>query len=82
NWVIFASKAGAPSHPHWYLNLKANPDATIEVGTETIEVTTREATGEERTRLWETQKANSPQFAEYEEKAAGREIPVLVFSRR
>ncbi len=81
DWVIFASKAGAPSHPHWYYNLLANPDTTIEVGTETVEVTTVEATGDERTRLWETQKKQAPQFAEYEAKT-DRTIPVLVFSRR
>lgn len=81
NWVIFASKAGAPSHPHWYHNLMANPDTTIEVGDETIPVTTTEASGDERSRLWETQKQQAPQFAEYEAKT-GREIPVLVFSRR
>lgn len=80
-WVIFASKAGAPNHPHWYHNLVANPDTTIEVGSETIEVTTAEATGDERNRLWETQKQNAPQFAEYEAKT-DRTIPVLVFSRR
>lgn len=80
-WVIFASKAGAPSHPAWYHNLVANPETTIEVGSETIEVTTTEVTGDERTRLWETQKANAPQFAEYEAKT-DRTIPVLVFSRR
>jgi deazaflavin-dependent oxidoreductase (nitroreductase family) len=80
-WVIFASKAGAPSHPHWYHNLVANPDTTIEVGSETIEVTTAEATGEERDRLWEAQKRDAPQFAEYDAKT-DRTIPVLVLSRR
>ncbi len=81
NWVIFGSKAGAPSHPAWYHNLIANPDTTIEVGSETIDVSTTEVTGDERSRLWETQKANAPQFAEYEAKT-DRTIPVLVFSRR
>jgi len=81
NWVIFASKAGAPSHPAWYHNLVANPDTTIEVGAETIEVTSTEVTGDERTPLCETQKTNAPQFAEYEAKT-DRTIPVLVFSRR
>lgn len=81
DWVIFASKAGAPSHPHWYHNLMANPETTIEVGSETIPVTATEASGDERTRLWETQKVNAPQFAEYEAKT-DRTIPVLVFSRR
>lgn len=81
DWVIFASKAGAADNPHWYHNLKANPDTTIEVGTETIDVTTSEATGDERDRLWEAQKRDVPQFAEYES-MTDRTIPVLVLSRR
>src|SRR5918912_374471 len=40
-WAVFASKAGAPTNPDWYHNLVAHPDATIEVGTETIPVTAR-----------------------------------------
>ncbi len=82
DWVIFASKGGAPSHPAWYHNLVANPDTTIEVGADTIDVTTTVAAGDERTRLWERQKELMPQFAEYETSAGDREIPVLVFSRR
>lgn len=80
DWVIFASKAGAPNHPHWYLNLTANPDTTIEVGNETIDVTATDATGEQRTRLWEAQKRDAPQFAEYEANT-DRTIPVVVLSR-
>ena len=34
--VVAASKGGAPTHPHWFLNLRANPDVTVEVGTETF----------------------------------------------
>ncbi|HYB24700.1 MAG TPA: nitroreductase/quinone reductase family protein, partial [Solirubrobacteraceae bacterium] len=49
--VIFASKAGAPTHPAWYHNLLANPSATVEVGTETVTVRARVAEGEERDRL-------------------------------
>ena len=81
-FAVFGSKAGAPSHPHWYLNLLANPDVTAEVGTETIEVRARVAEGEERRRIWEEQKARMPGFAEYETKAEGREIPVVVLERR
>jgi deazaflavin-dependent oxidoreductase (nitroreductase family) len=82
-FVIFGSKGGAPTHPHWYLNLKANPDTTVEVGTETIAVHAREATGEERDRLWTTQKELMPGFADYEKAIAGaREIPVVVLERR
>src|SRR5512142_1587144 len=50
-YVVFASKAGAQTNPDWYHNLKAHPNVTIEVGTDTIEVVASEATGEERERL-------------------------------
>jgi deazaflavin-dependent oxidoreductase (nitroreductase family) len=75
-YVVFASKAGAPSNPDWYYNLKAHPATTIEVGTDTIEVVASEATGEERERLYRTQAERVPQFAEYEQQA-GRIIPVI-----
>ena len=81
SWVIFASKAGAPSNPAWYHNLMAHPETTIEVGDETIDVTAIEATGAERDRLFEAQKAAMPQFAEYEANT-DRVIPVIVFTRR
>ena len=80
-WAVFASKAGAPTNPDWYHNLKANPDATIEVGTETVEVTARQAEGEERERIWEAQKADVADFAGYEA-ATDRQIPVMVLGRR
>jgi deazaflavin-dependent oxidoreductase (nitroreductase family) len=47
-YVVFASKAGAPTNPDWYRNLKANPNVTVEVGADTIDVLAVEATGEER----------------------------------
>jgi deazaflavin-dependent oxidoreductase (nitroreductase family) len=82
-YAVFASKAGAPSHPHWYLNLKAHPDVEIEVGADTVEVSAREAEGKERDEIWTRQKAEMPGFAEYEEKAKGvRQIPVIVLERR
>ena len=80
-YVIFASKAGAPENPGWYHNLKANPETTVEVGTETIPVRAEEASGEERDRLYSTQAERIPQFAEYQEKA-GRTIPVMVLTPR
>jgi deazaflavin-dependent oxidoreductase (nitroreductase family) len=78
-YVVFASKAGAPTNPDWYYNLKAGPEVTIEVGTETIEVIASEATGEERERLFRAQADRSPQFAEYEKKT-DRVIPVIVLT--
>jgi len=80
-FVVFASKGGAPTHPAWYHNLKAYPQTTIEVGTETIEVTAGEATGEERERLFRTQVERVPQFGEYERRAQ-RVIPVMVLTPR
>jgi deazaflavin-dependent oxidoreductase (nitroreductase family) len=78
-YVVFASKAGSPTNPDWYYNLKAHPNVTIEVGTDTIEVLAGEAAGEERERLYRTQAERIPQFAEYEQKA-GRVIPVMVLT--
>jgi deazaflavin-dependent oxidoreductase (nitroreductase family) len=78
-YVIFASKAGAPTNPDWYYNLKAHPEVKIEVGTDTIEVTASEASGEERERLFSTQAENLPMFAEYAQKT-DRVIPVIVLT--
>ena len=77
-YVVFASRGGSPANPGWYHNLKANPDITIEVGTETIPVHAEEARGEERDRLYRTQAERLPVFAEYEQKTGGRIIPVMV----
>jgi deazaflavin-dependent oxidoreductase (nitroreductase family) len=78
-YVVFASKAGAPTNPDWYHNLKAHPNVSIEVGTDTIDVVAAEATGEERDRLYSAQVKRSPSFAEYQEKTE-RTIPVMVLT--
>ena len=80
-YVIFASKAGAPTNPDWYHNLKANPGVTIEVGTDTIDVVADEAGGEERDRLFQAQVESSPQFGDYQAKT-DRVIPVMVLTPR
>jgi deazaflavin-dependent oxidoreductase (nitroreductase family) len=77
SFAIFASKGGAPTNPDWYHNLVANPDVTVEVGTETRPVRARVAAGEERERIWNAQKAAVPAFADYET-TTSREIPVIV----
>jgi deazaflavin-dependent oxidoreductase (nitroreductase family) len=79
HYVIFASKAGAPTNPGWYHNLQAHPEVTIEVGTETLPAVATEVTGEERDRLFEAQKESNPQFAEYE-KNTDRVIPVIALT--
>ena len=81
NWVIFASKGGAPNNPGWYHNLKAQPNVSIEVGDDTVDVTAEEATGEERDRLYSIQEEQQPQFAEYAQKT-DRKIPVIVLKPR
>jgi deazaflavin-dependent oxidoreductase (nitroreductase family) len=78
-YVVFGSKAGAPTNPDWYHNLKANPKVSIEVGTDTIDVVASEATGEERERLFQAQVERSPQFAEYQDKTE-RIIPAIVLT--
>ena len=80
-WAIFGSKGGAPTDPDWIHNLKTNPEATIEVGTDTYEVIARATDGTERDEIWERQKKAMPGFAEYEKKTA-RDIPVVILERR
>jgi deazaflavin-dependent oxidoreductase (nitroreductase family) len=79
HYVIFASKAGAPTNPDWYHNVKANPNVTIEVGDDTMQAVASEATGEDRDRLYAAQKARVASFAEYEQKTE-RLIPVIVLT--
>ena len=80
-WVVFASKAGAPTNPDWFHNLVANPDVRVEVGTEAIEARATVASPEERDSLYVRQVAAYPQYGEYE-KRTSRKIPVVILSRR
>jgi len=80
SFAVFASKAGAPTNPDWYYNLRAHPRTTVEVGTETIPVVARVADDAEREPIWEDQKRDIPQFAEYETKTS-RQIPVVILDR-
>ena len=78
--AVFGSKGGAPTNPDWYHNLRANPDASVEIGTGSFDVKARVAEGEERERIWEKQKRDMPGFADYERNTT-REIPVVVLER-
>jgi deazaflavin-dependent oxidoreductase (nitroreductase family) len=80
-WAVFASKGGAPTNPDWYHNLKANPQASIEIGTETVDVEARIPDREERDRIFDAQKQVMPGFADYEQKT-DRIIPVVILRRR
>lgn len=77
-YAIFASKAGADTNPDWFHNLKAHPEVTIEVGTDKFDVRARVAEGDEQETIWDRQKRDFPQFAEYEEKTSRDQIPVIV----
>jgi deazaflavin-dependent oxidoreductase (nitroreductase family) len=79
---VFASKGGAPSNPDWYRNMTAAGKTTIELGTETYEVSVHEVTGAERDRIYAEQASRYPGFADYERRTAGvRTIPVLELKR-
>jgi deazaflavin-dependent oxidoreductase (nitroreductase family) len=78
--VVIASFAGAPTHPAWYHNLRAHPEATVEVGSERLRVTATVTTGEERQRLFDRQAAQMPIFVAYQHKTS-RQSPVLVLTR-
>jgi deazaflavin-dependent oxidoreductase (nitroreductase family) len=77
---IFASKGGADTHPDWYHNLVANPDVTVEIGTETYLATARILDGAERDDIYAKQVAVEPQFGEYQRKTE-RVIPVVELVR-
>lgn len=81
-YAVFASKGGADTNPDWYYNIKANPEAKVEVGTETVDVEARVAQGDEYHRIWEKHKSDFPVFARYEAKTARDHIPVIVLDRK
>jgi F420H(2)-dependent quinone reductase len=81
NFVIVASKGGHPRHPAWFHNLRANPDATIQVGSKRRPVHARVATPEERTRLWPKVVATYGGYEGYQERT-DREIPLVILEPR
>jgi deazaflavin-dependent oxidoreductase (nitroreductase family) len=78
--VIIASKGGAPTNPDWYYNLVAKPLATVEVGTEKLQVRAMVAVEPEQTRLYDKMVEMMPGFAEYKKKTT-RIIPVIILTR-
>src|SRR5215207_5204641 len=81
-YALVASLGGAPKHPVWYWNLKADPDALmIQDGPEPFDATAREVTGEERDLWWERSVAAYPDYADYQANT-DRVIPVFVAKRR
>jgi deazaflavin-dependent oxidoreductase (nitroreductase family) len=69
-YLVFASKAGADDNPAWYRNLKANPDARIEVGDDIVDVHATELWGAERDEKYALQAERYPGFGEYQRKTS------------
>jgi deazaflavin-dependent oxidoreductase (nitroreductase family) len=80
--VIVASKGGFPRHPAWYHNLVANPDTTVQVGSEVRPVHARVAGPKERERLWAMAVAAYRGYEDYAARSKGREIPLVVLEPR
>jgi deazaflavin-dependent nitroreductase family protein len=80
SYAVVASKGGAPKHPLWYYNLKANPTVELQDGTEVHTYVAREVEGAERDLWWERAVAAYPDYADYQTKTT-RRIPVFVLER-
>jgi len=80
DYVIVASKGGAPEHPAWYLNLQATPTVDLQIKADKFKARARTATGEERARLWLMMVGIYAPYADYQVKTV-REIPVVVLER-
>ena len=77
NLVVIASNGGNPNHPAWWLNLKSDPRAEVQVGRERRAVTAEEAEGETRERLWRAVVAVNRGYEGYQ-KSTNRRIPVVL----
>ena len=82
NLAIIASKGGHPKHPAWFHNLRANPDASVEMKGGVRQVHARVAEGEERERIWAKAAAVWPDYERYQRRAPHRTIPVVVLEPR
>ncbi|HEX4108050.1 MAG TPA: nitroreductase family deazaflavin-dependent oxidoreductase [Solirubrobacteraceae bacterium] len=80
DYLIVASKGGAPTPPSWYLNLQANPDVEVQVGADRFKAHARTAGPEEKPEMWATMAAAWPGYDDYQKKTE-REIPVVVLER-
>jgi deazaflavin-dependent oxidoreductase (nitroreductase family) len=80
-WVLYAGNGGRPNRPGWYHNLVADPNATIEIGTDTFRVHATVTEGEQRADLWARQVAAVPYLEPMQQTAPGP-IPVIVLTRQ
>lgn len=75
--ILVAAQGGLPRHPHWLLNIRSNPDVTVEVGNRKLRMRAREATETERGALWPRLTAFYPGWARYQS-WTDRVIPVVI----
>jgi deazaflavin-dependent oxidoreductase (nitroreductase family) len=77
SYAAVASQGGAPTHPYWYYNLRADPHVEVQDGPRKQDMTARELSGDERAQWWERAVAAYPPYAEYQQRTT-RQIPVFV----
>jgi deazaflavin-dependent oxidoreductase (nitroreductase family) len=80
DFVVVASKGGAPEHPAWYLNLEADPDATVQVQGDRFKANARTASADEKPELWQIMTRAWPAYDDYQRNTS-RDIPVVVLER-
>lgn len=81
DYLVVASKGGAPDHPGWYKNLAAEPDIEIQVKGEVLAVHARTASAQEKTRLWPVMTKEWPDYDKYQ-RSTSRDIPLVILSKR
>ena len=81
-FAVVASKGGQPSHPAWFHNVMANPDTSIQIGSEVRQVRARVATDVERERLWPEFVAFYSGYEFFQRHAQGRKIPIVILEPR
>jgi deazaflavin-dependent oxidoreductase (nitroreductase family) len=79
--LVVASKGGYPKHPAWLHNLRAHPDAEVQIGRRRVKVRAREATPDQRRRLWPKAAQYNPHWATYRRRTP-REVPLVLLAPR
>jgi F420H(2)-dependent quinone reductase len=75
--IVLAANGGQPNHPAWYLNLRANPRVSVQLGNETRLMIAQTAEGDERARVWSRAAREYPAYEDYQRKT-NRQIPVVI----
>ena len=81
SWAVIGTRFGSPRQPHWYLNIRKTPGATVLLAGEEFKVSTRDANPAEREELWARATRTYGGFEKYKARVVGREIPIVILSR-